>query len=110
MDYGVAFKRSRQVSDRLTKGVGFLMKKNGVDVYEGTATITGRDSVHVDLNDGESADLETRNVIIATGAHPKELPFAKVDGEKIITYIEAIMRVVPPQPDAPRGNRVTVPS
>src|SRR3989337_364438 len=40
LDYGVAVKRSRQNSDRLTKGVGFLMKKNGITVYMGEAHLT----------------------------------------------------------------------
>ncbi len=41
LDYSVAVKRSRQVSDRLTKGVGFLMKKNNIEVFKGTAKVTG---------------------------------------------------------------------
>jgi len=40
LDYSVAVKRSRQVSDRLTKGVGFLMKKNKIDVLMGTGKLT----------------------------------------------------------------------
>lgn len=91
LDYGVAFKRSRQISNRLVKGVGFLMRKNNIDVYEGRGTLTGPDSLHVDLNDGEEAELSAGNIIIATGARPSLLPGLEVDGEKIITYIEGIM-------------------
>src|SRR3990172_281208 len=40
LDYSVAVKRSRQNSDRLTKGVGFLMKKNNITVFMGTAKLT----------------------------------------------------------------------
>src|SRR5512137_699959 len=47
LDYGVAVKRSRQVSDRLTKGVGFLMKKNNVTVNMGMAKLTDRDTISV---------------------------------------------------------------
>jgi dihydrolipoamide dehydrogenase len=90
LDYGTAFKRSRQVSDRLVKGVGFLMKKNNIDVFEGTGILTGRESLHVTLNDGGEADILARNIIIATGARPRMLPGLEVDGEKIITYKEAI--------------------
>ena len=53
LDYPAAFKRSRQVSDRLVKGVGFLMKKNKIDVYAGTGTITGPHTMAVKLNDGK---------------------------------------------------------
>ena len=42
LDYAAAVKRSRQVSDRLVKGVGFLMKKNAIDVHMGAAAFTGR--------------------------------------------------------------------
>ncbi|MFQ5400844.1 MAG: dihydrolipoyl dehydrogenase [Anaerolineae bacterium] len=91
LDYGTAFKRSRQVSSRLVKGIGFLMKKNQIDVYEGTGTLTGRESLHVSLKDGGEADLAARHIIIATGARPRMFPGVEADGEKIITYKEAIL-------------------
>ncbi|RMG93442.1 MAG: dihydrolipoyl dehydrogenase [Chloroflexi bacterium] len=97
LDYGVAFKRSRQVADRLVKGVGFLMKKNGIDVYEGTGRLTGRESVQVSLNDGGETTLAARNIIIATGARPRMIPGVEVDGETIITYREAILSDKLPQ-------------
>src|SRR5574338_1285602 len=71
LDFGVAFKRSRQVSDRLVKGVGFLLKKNKIDVYDGTGQLTGPNTVAVKLNDGKDATLEAKNIIIATGARPR---------------------------------------
>ena len=91
LDYKVAFKRSRQVSGRLVKGVGFLMKKNNIDVFEGTGQLTGRESIHVTLNDGNETDLTARHVIIATGARPRPFPGVDFDGERIISYIEAIL-------------------
>ena len=90
LDYGVAFKRSRQVSDRLVKGVGFLMKKNNIDVYEGTGRLTGAHSIQVALNDGGQKDLEAKSIIIATGARPRTLPGVEFDGERIISYVEGI--------------------
>ena len=100
LDFEVAFKRSRKVSDRLTKGIGFLMKKNGVDVYDGTGRIAGRNQVEVSLNDGgdgEVVELNAGNIIIATGARPRTLPGLEPNGDTIITYQEAIMRDQPPQ-------------
>ncbi|MCB9421224.1 MAG: dihydrolipoyl dehydrogenase [Ardenticatenaceae bacterium] len=91
LDYGVAFKRSRQVSGRLVKGVGFLMKKNNIDVYDGVGQLTGRESIHVNLNDGGEADLTARNIIIATGARPRPFPGVAFDGDRIISYKEAIL-------------------
>jgi dihydrolipoamide dehydrogenase len=90
LDYGVAFKRSRQVSDRLVKGVGFLMKKNNIDVYEGTGRLTGDHSIQVTLNDGGQKDLEAKSIVIATGARPRTLPGVEFDGDRIISYIEGI--------------------
>lgn len=91
LSYNAAFKRSRQVSTRLAKGVQFLMKKNNVDVYDGVGNFTGPNSLHVQLNDGGEADLTGKNVIIATGARPRQLPGVPFDGERVISYIEAIL-------------------
>lgn len=67
-DYGVAWQRSRKVSDRLVKGVHFLMKKNKIDEYDGWATFNDPHSVSVALNDGKSETLKFKHCIIATGA------------------------------------------
>ncbi|MDX1412777.1 MAG: dihydrolipoyl dehydrogenase [Candidatus Promineifilaceae bacterium] len=90
LDYGVAFKRSRQVSNRLVKGVEFLMRKHKIDVYEGTGQLTGPQAVRVALNNGEEKELQASNIIIATGARPRTLPGVEFDGERIISYIEGI--------------------
>jgi len=54
IDYSAAVKRSRQVSDRLTRGVSFLMKKNKIDVYEGNAFLKTKDLVLVTFKDGKN--------------------------------------------------------
>ena len=98
LDYSVAVKRSRQVSNRLTKGVEFLMKKNNIPVYMGTAKVTaapGADSpagVSVTAKDGSVTQLSARNVVVATGASVAVPPVWTVDGQKIITYQEAILQ------------------
>ncbi|MFN2103482.1 MAG: dihydrolipoyl dehydrogenase [Candidatus Promineifilaceae bacterium] len=90
LDYGVAFSRSRQVSERLVKGVGFLMRKHKIDVYEGTGRLTGANSLVVSLNESGEKDLEADHIIIATGARPRTLPGVEFDGQRIISYIEGI--------------------
>ena len=97
VDYEVAFKRSRQVSNRLVKGVGLLMKKNKIDTYEGSGKLTGSDSIHVTLNDGSETTLKAKNIILATGARPRTLPGMEFDGEKIISYVDAILTNKPPE-------------
>jgi dihydrolipoamide dehydrogenase len=92
LDYSVAVKRSRQNSDRLVKGVGFLMKKNNITVYMGTAQLTRPTVVTVTDKDGKSTELAAKNIIVATGASAAVPPVWKVDGEKILTYWEAILQ------------------
>ena len=92
LDYGVAVKRSRQVSDRLVKGVGFLMKKNNIAVHMGTAKLTAKDTVAVTDKDGKVTELKAKNIIVATGATSAVPGAWKVDGEKVVTYHEAILQ------------------
>jgi dihydrolipoamide dehydrogenase len=92
LDFGVAVKRSRQVSDRLVKGVGFLMKKNGITVYMGAAKLTSPTAVTVTDKDGKLTELSAKNIIFATGASSAVPGAWKVDGEKVVTYQEAILQ------------------
>ncbi len=92
LDFSTAVKRSRQVSDRLTRGVGFLMKKNNVTVIMGTARLTGSSTIQVKQPDGTNRDLQSANIIIATGARPAVIPGVTIDGENILTYREAILQ------------------
>lgn len=92
LDFPAAVKRSRQVSDRLVRGVGFLMKKNNIPVQNGTGVITSRDTVQVTDKDGKQTNLKTKNIIIATGSHNFNIPGVIVDGEKVVTYLEAILQ------------------
>jgi len=92
LDFGKAVKRSRQVSGRLVKGVEFLMKKNKIDVHTGTAKLTAKDSVTVTDADGKTQELKAKNIIVATGASPFVIPGVEIDGEKVVTYREAILQ------------------
>jgi len=92
LDYSVAFKRSRSNSERLVKGIGFLMKKNNITVFMGSATFKSKDTLAVAGNDGKNTELKAKNVIIATGASAATLPNVTIDGKKIVTYAEAIMQ------------------
>ncbi|NJD59910.1 MAG: dihydrolipoyl dehydrogenase [Anaerolineales bacterium] len=97
LDYSVAVKRSRQVSDRLTKGVGFLMKKNNITVYMGKAKVSSADMVIVTDSEGKLSELKAKNIVIATGATTMVPPAWKVDGTKIVTYLEAILQPTLPK-------------
>jgi len=97
LDYGAAVKRSRRVSNRLTRGVGFLMKKNKIEVHMGAARLTARDTVQVTAADGQTSELKAANIIIATGARPAMIPGVEADGKKILTYRQAILQEELPQ-------------
>ncbi|MBX3085822.1 MAG: dihydrolipoyl dehydrogenase [Anaerolineae bacterium] len=90
LDYGVAWKRSRDASDKLVKGVGFLMRKNKIDQYNGWGTFTGPKTLEVAQNDGTKETLNAQNVIIATGSEVRLLPNTKLS-DRVKTYLEVIM-------------------
>ncbi|HZU87091.1 MAG TPA: dihydrolipoyl dehydrogenase [Anaerolineaceae bacterium] len=92
LDYAAAVKRSRQVSDRLTKGVGFLMKKNNIEVFIGSAKLTAKDTVAIMDAEGRSQELKAKNILLATGAHAAPIPGIAVDGTHVLTYWEAILQ------------------
>jgi dihydrolipoamide dehydrogenase len=92
MDYSVAVRRSRQVSDRLTKGVGFLMRKNNIDVHMGEARLIAKDRITVTDKAGKVTELNAKNIILATGASATVPATWKLDGEKVISYLEAILQ------------------
>jgi len=89
-DYGAAFKRSREVAEGRARGVQYLMRKNGIDAYEGSATFDGPSTLRVALNAGGEETLEARHVILATGAAPRRIPGWPVS-PRIVTYEEQIL-------------------
>jgi dihydrolipoamide dehydrogenase len=96
-DLGKVVERSRKVAGQLNSGVKGLMKKNKVAVVEGEGKIAsaGKNGVKLSVvKDGKTTELAATNVIIATGARARDLPFAKADGKRIWTYRHAM---VPPE-------------
>lgn len=92
LDYAAAVKRSRQVSDRLTRGVGFLMKKNNVTVRMGAARLLDKNTVEITDKAGQVQRVSAENILIATGSQPTVPPAFPLDGEKVLTYREAILQ------------------
>ena len=90
LDYAKAFKRSRRVSNGLTKGVQFLMRKNKIATFEGWATLTDANNMTVALNDGSEEALHFKNFIIATGATTRLIPGTALS-ERVVSYEEQIM-------------------
>jgi dihydrolipoamide dehydrogenase len=92
LDYSIAVKRSRQASDRLVKGVGFLMRKNKIDVHMAEAKFTAGDTLQLTDLEGKTTSLTAKNIVIATGAHVTVPRGWTIDGEHIVTYLEAILQ------------------
>ncbi len=92
LDYGAAVQRSRQVSNRLIKGVEFLMKKNKIDVLMGAAELKSATTVEVTAKEGTKQTHSAKNIVIATGASAAVPPGITVDGKKVVTYREAILQ------------------
>jgi dihydrolipoamide dehydrogenase len=97
LDYSVAVKRSRQVSDRLVKGVGFLMKKNNIDVVMGAARLTARDTIVVTDAEGKAQEIKAKNIVLATGSYASTIPGVQIDGKRIVTFLEAILQTTRPE-------------
>jgi len=82
--------RSRGVADGMSKGVQFLLKKNKVDVINGFGKVMPNKKVEVS-GDGKKEIYDADSIIIATGAHSRQLPNLPQDGKKIIGYREALV-------------------
>ena len=92
-DIDAVVKRSRGVAKQLNQGVTHLMKKNKITVHMGDGKLTALGKLTV-TTDGKAEELTAKNIIIATGARARDLPFAPADGKRIWTYRHAM---VPPE-------------
>jgi dihydrolipoamide dehydrogenase len=89
-DIDAVVKRSRGVAKQLNQGIGHLMKKNKITVHMGDGKILSPGKLSV-TKDGKAEDLTAKNIIIATGARARDLPFAPADGKRIWTYRHAMV-------------------
>ena len=92
-DIDAVVKRSRGVAKQLNQGVTHLMKKNKITVHMGDGKLLAANTLSV-TKDGKTEEVTAKNIIIATGARARDLPFAPADGKHIWTYRHAM---VPPE-------------
>jgi dihydrolipoamide dehydrogenase len=83
--------RSRKVAGRLSGGVGMLMKKNKVQVFDGQGELAGKGQVKVSKDGKDVATLKAKHIMLATGARARTLPGLEPDGKLIWTYKEAMV-------------------
>tara|TARA_B110000037_G_scaffold69134_1_gene83675 strand:+ start:2302 stop:3690 length:1389 start_codon:yes stop_codon:yes gene_type:complete len=95
-DFNAVVKRSRDVAEKMSGGVKFLMKKNKIDVIMGTGKIQPGKQIEVTDEDGEKATYSANHIVIATGARSRELPNLEQDKKQILGYRDAM--VLPKMP------------
>ena len=88
-DIAAVVKRSRGVAKQLNQGVTHLMKKNKITVHMGDGKLVAKGKLTV-TKDGKTEELTAKNIIVATGARARDLPFAKADGKRVWTYRHAM--------------------
>jgi dihydrolipoamide dehydrogenase len=86
-------KRSRAVAKQLSSGVGHLLKKNKVTVFDGQGRLAGKQAVAVEKGGKPAAVLQSPHIILATGARARQLAGMETDGKLIWSYKDAM---VPP--------------
>ena len=89
-DFEKVIQRSRNVAGTMSKGVNFLMKKNKIKVFTGSASINSDKSITIEKNNEEVNKIIAKHVIIATGARSREIPSLKQNGINIIGYRKAM--------------------
>ncbi|KEQ55389.1 dihydrolipoyl dehydrogenase [Sphingobium chlorophenolicum] len=88
-DIEAVVKRSRGVAKQLNQGVTHLMKKNKITVHMGEGKLVAKGRLSV-TKDGKTEELTAKNIIVATGARARDLPFAPADGKRVWTYRHAM--------------------
>ncbi len=89
--------RSRAIAKQLNGGVGHLLRKNKVSVFDGAGRLNGRGKVLVEKDGKAVADLTAKHIILATGARARSLPGMDPDGRLIWTYKEAMVPAAMPK-------------
>lgn len=96
-DLSRAVQRSRQIADRLAKGVGSLFKKYKVTHIEGRGRLSGSGKVEVTGGKGEKQTISAKHIVLATGSRPRDLPFLKIDHDRVWDSTDALMAKEPPK-------------
>jgi dihydrolipoamide dehydrogenase len=82
--------RKEDVVKQNVEGISYLMKKNKIDVHQGLGSFVNNTTVKVTKDDGSAEEIQGKNIIIATGSKPANLPFIKLDKDRVITSTEAL--------------------
>ncbi len=90
-DFASVIKRSRQIADRMAKGVQYLFKQNNIASFFGFGRLVDRHRIEViDASGKVGEELSAERIIIATGARPRTIPGVEIDGKRVISSKEAM--------------------
>jgi dihydrolipoamide dehydrogenase len=90
LDLKAMMAHKQETIDANVTGVGFLLKKNKIDAFHGTASIPAAGKVVVTAEDGKTQEIETKNIVIATGSESAPLPGVTVDEKTVVTSTGAL--------------------
>ena len=96
-DFAKVIKRSRKVAKQLSDGVTYLMKKNKITVIDGEARLAGPGKLAVAKDGAAVGEVVAPHIVLATGAHARELPGLEADGTLVWTYKEAMVPEAMPE-------------
>lgn len=95
-DMSKAVERSRKAADTLASGVGFLLKKNKVDLIVGHGRLMSGSAIEVTDSSGQKTTANAKSIVLSTGSRSKAIPSVPVDGKRIITSTEAMLQTETP--------------
>ncbi|MFJ5367841.1 dihydrolipoyl dehydrogenase [Bosea sp. CER48] len=90
LDLKAMMAHKQETIDANVNGVGFLLKKNKIEAFHGTASIPAAGKVVVTAEDGKTQELETKNIVIATGSESAPLPGVEIDEKTVVTSTGAL--------------------
>ncbi|MGO4171664.1 dihydrolipoyl dehydrogenase [Bosea sp. TAF32] len=90
LDLKAMMAHKQETVDANVNGVGFLLKKNKIEAFHGTASIPAAGKVVVTAEDGKTQELETKNIVIATGSESAPLPGVEIDEKTVVTSTGAL--------------------
>lgn len=84
-------RHSRQVSEQLVQGIGQLLKKNQVTVFNASAQFIAKERLELTDTKGQKQQISAPHIIVATGARAANLAHVPVDGQHVWSYKEALV-------------------
>ncbi|MEE2960100.1 MAG: dihydrolipoyl dehydrogenase [Myxococcota bacterium] len=95
-NFAAVQKSRRQIVSKSAAGVSYLMKKNKIDVFHGIGSLKSSNIVSVKGLEG-TEELQSENIVLATGSVPRQVPFLKIDGKNFLTSDEVLELKIPPE-------------